>query len=163
MTASVSTVAVSTLGMWSFAIPVADTRPLRHRILRPHESIDYLISHEPPDAFAVGAFDGGERLVAVGFVGRDGEPGAWRVRGMATEPEACGRGAGSAVLAALLDHAASCGARRVWCNARVRASSLYERAGFTVVSEEFDLPQIGPHLVMEWRPGRGQATSTTDA
>jgi predicted GNAT family N-acyltransferase len=39
----------------------------------------------------------------------------------------------------------------VWCNARVRARSLYERAGFTVVSEEFDVPEIGPHLVMECR------------
>ena len=144
-------------------IPVAETRPLRHRILRPHESIDQLISHEPPDAFAVGAFDGGDRLVAVGFVGRDGEPGAWRVRGMATEPEARGRGAGNAVLAALLDHAAGAGAARVWCNARVRASSLYKRSGFKVATEEFDLPQIGPHLVMEWRPGGGQATSTMDA
>jgi GNAT superfamily N-acetyltransferase len=144
-------------------IPVADTRPLRHRILRPHESVEYLISHEPSDAFALGAFDGGERLVAVGFVGRDGEPSAWRVRGMATEPDARGRGAGSAILAALLDYARAGGAARVWCNARLLARSLYERAGFTVVSEEFDLGQIGPHLVMEWRPGRDQATSTTDA
>jgi ribosomal protein S18 acetylase RimI-like enzyme len=146
-------------------IPVAVTRPLRHRILRPHESIAYLISHEPRDAFAVGAFDGGERLVAVGFVGRDDEPDAWRVRGMATEPEARGRGAGSAVLAALLDHARASGAARVWCNARVRARSLYERAGFTVTSEEFDQPQVGPHLVMEWRPeaSRDQETSVTDA
>jgi GNAT superfamily N-acetyltransferase len=125
-------------------------------VLRPHESIEYLISHEPPDAFAVGAFDGGERLVAVGFVGADCEPGAWRVRGMATEPEARGRGAGSAVLARLVEHATVSGATRVWCNARIPARTFYERAGFTVVSEEFDVPQIGPHLVMEWRPrGRG--------
>jgi GNAT superfamily N-acetyltransferase len=152
-------------------IPVADTRPLRHRILRPHESIEYLISHEPPDAFAVGAFAVGGRLVAVGFIGRDGEPGAWRVRGMATEPDARGRGAGSAVLAALLDHALRFGSHpshpptRVWCNARVPARSLYERAGFTVVSEEFDQPHIGPHLVMEWRApaSRDHETSVTDA
>jgi predicted GNAT family N-acyltransferase len=26
---------------------------------------------------------------------------------------------------------------------------LYERAGFHVTSEEFELPEIGPHLVME--------------
>jgi GNAT superfamily N-acetyltransferase len=137
-------------------IPVADTRPLRHRILRPHESLDYLIGHEPPDAFAVGAFDRGERLVAVGFVGRDGESGAWRVRGMAAEPDARGRGAGSAILAALLDHALRFETHppaRVWCNARVPACSLYERAGFTIVSEEFDVPEIGAHLVMEFRPG----------
>jgi predicted GNAT family N-acyltransferase len=37
----------------------------------------------------------------------------------------------------------------VWCNARTPARSLYERAGFTVASDEFELPEIGPHLVME--------------
>ena len=80
-------------------IPVAQTRPLRHQILRPHESIHYLVAHEPEDAFASGA-------------------------------------------------------TRVWCNARMPARSLYERAGFKAISEEFDLPPIGPHLVMECLPRR---------
>jgi len=37
----------------------------------------------------------------------------------------------------------------VWCNARTPALSLYQRAGLAVVSEEFELPRIGPHFVME--------------
>jgi ribosomal protein S18 acetylase RimI-like enzyme len=144
-------------------IPIAQTRSLRHEILRPHQSVEELIAHEPPDAFAVGAFGRADALVAVGFVAPDGEPGSWRVRGMATVPEARGRGAGSAVLSALQQHALAKGATRVWCNARVPARSLYERAGFTVVSEQFDVPQIGPHLVMEWRPPPDQLTSATVA
>ena len=132
---------------------MAQTRDLRQAVLRPHESAANLATHETPDAFALGAFERGEELVAVGFVGADGEPGAWRVRGMATRPEARGRGAGSAILAALVEYARANGARRVWCNARVRARSLYEHAGFRVVSDEFELPQIGAHLVMEWVPG----------
>ena len=32
---------------------------------------------------------------------------------------------------------------------------LYERAGMRVVSEEFELPQIDPHVVMELRVGGG--------
>ena len=132
-------------------IPVARTRELRHAILRPHERVEYLAEHETGDAFALGAFES-DRLISVGFVGRDGEPGAWRVRGMATLPEARGRGAGGAILAGLLRHAAENGATRVWCNARVAARTLYERGGLKVVSEVFDLPDIGPHLVMEWLP-----------
>jgi len=124
------------------------TRPMRHAILRPHQALEELASQEPPGAFAVGAFEDGE-LVAVGLVGPDGEPGDWRIRGMATIPQARGRGAGSAVLAALIEHAAAGGARRVWCNARTPARSLYERAGLRVVSEEFELPMIGPHYLME--------------
>jgi ribosomal protein S18 acetylase RimI-like enzyme len=87
----------------------------------------------------------------VGFVGPDGEPDEWRVRGMATEPEARGRGAGSAVLDALIEHAAAQGATRIWCNARIPAVSLYARAGFEVESEEFEIPGIGPHVVMARR------------
>jgi ribosomal protein S18 acetylase RimI-like enzyme len=131
-------------------IPLPQTRPLRHAILRPHEPLESLASHEPPDAFAVGAFDG-DALVAVGFIAPDGPPGSWRVRGMATAPEWRARRIGRAVLEALLAHAAAHGASRVWCNVRTPARTLYERAGFRVDSAEFELPDIGPHVVMERR------------
>lgn len=70
---------------------------------------------------------------------------------MATAPEARGRGAGSAVLDTLVAHALAHGAARIWCNARTPARSLYARAGFAVVSDEFELPPMGPHLVMQSR------------
>jgi GNAT superfamily N-acetyltransferase len=128
----------------------AQTRALRQRVLRPHESLEELASHEPPGVHAVGAFDGDE-LVGVGFVCPDvgvGGDEVWRVRGMATVPEARGRGIGSAILGALVDHARAQGATRVWCNARTPALSLYARGGFEPESEEFDIPGIGPHVVM---------------
>jgi GNAT superfamily N-acetyltransferase len=137
-------------------IPIADTRPLRHALLRPHETLDDLASHEPHDAFAAGAF-AEDRLVAVGFVAPDGGPGAWRIRGMATAPDARGAGAGTAILDALVRHAVEAGASRVWCNARSPARSFYESAGFRAISEEFELPEIGPHFVMELRPARVRA------
>lgn len=105
---------------------------------------------EPGGAFAVGAYDGDE-LVAVGLVGPEGEPGAWRVRGMASLPETRGRGAGTAVLAALLDHARAEGAAEIWASVRTPARTLYERAGFRVDSEVYEEPHIGPHVVMRLR------------
>jgi GNAT superfamily N-acetyltransferase len=129
------------------AVPVAATRPLRQAVLRPHQTHAELAAHEPPGAFAAAAFVDDE-LIAVGFVAPDGGPGAWRVRGMATAPEARGRGAGSRVLATLVAHARKHGATRVWCRARVPATSLYERAGFAVESDVFDVPHTGPHVVM---------------
>ena len=131
-------------------VPVAETRNLRQEVLRPHETVEDLAGHEPVGAVAFGAFQGSE-LVAVGLVGRDGEPGEWRVRGMATVPQARGRGAGSAILHALVQHAIAHGARRVWCNARTPALTLYQRAGFVVASDEFEPPDIGPHYRMELR------------
>jgi len=132
------------------AVDTAQTRPLRQRVLRPHESLEELASHEPPGVYAAGAFDDDE-LVAVGFVCPDGEPGEWRVRGMATAPEHRGRGAGAAILAQLVGHARAQGATRVWCNARTSALSLYARAGFEPESDEFEIPGIGPHFVMARR------------
>src|SRR5437588_11827503 len=78
-------------------VSLADTRALRQAVLRPHQSLHELATHEPAGAVAFGAFEGDE-LVAVGLVGPDGEPGDWRVRGMATQPDARGRGAGTRIL-----------------------------------------------------------------
>jgi GNAT superfamily N-acetyltransferase len=130
--------------------PVAreETRALRQAVLRPYQRIEELSESEPPDAFAVGAFDG-EELVAVGLIGPEDESARWRVRGMATRPERRGQGAGSAVLTALLEHAQDQGARRVWASVRVAARTFYERAGFVVSSEVFEQPPIGPHVIME--------------
>lgn len=130
-------------------IPLPETRALRREVLRPRHSIEDLAAHEPAGSIAFGAFEG-DQLVAVGLVGRDGgAPGDWRVRGMATKPDARGRGAGTAILQALVQHAVAHGATRVWCNARTRARGLYERVGFVVASDEFETPDIGSHYRME--------------
>jgi GNAT superfamily N-acetyltransferase len=130
-------------------ISLAETRPLRQAVLRPHETVDDMAADEPSsEVLAVGAFDRGV-LIAVGLVAPDGEPDVWRVRSMATAPRARGNGTGTAILDALVRHAIAHGASRVWCNARTPARSLYERAGFHAISEEFELPNIGPHVVME--------------
>jgi len=116
-------------------------------VLRPHLTIEEMHESEPPHAVGYGAFDGGE-LVAVGLIGPEGEPGQWRVRGMATAPAARRRGAGAAVLAALVDHARRRGAREVWASVRTPARTLYERAGFRVDSEVYEVEHIGPHVLM---------------
>ncbi|WP_354700955.1 hypothetical protein DSM112329_01248 [Paraconexibacter sp. AEG42_29] len=127
------------------------TRALRRAVLRPHESLMAFAAHdEPGGEFVAAAFAAADdAVVAAGLVLPDGEPGGWRIRGMATAPEARGQGAGGAVLDALVGHALRAGATRIWCNARTPATNLYLRAGFLVVSDEFELPEIGPHVVME--------------
>jgi ribosomal protein S18 acetylase RimI-like enzyme len=129
----------------------AQTRALRREVLRPHETLEELAARERSDGLSLGGFRG-EQLIATGTILRDPMPGGdptadeWRIRGMATAPQARGQGAGSAVLAALIAHAHGEGAERVWCNARSPALNLYRRAGFTVISDEFELPEIGPHF-----------------
>ena len=40
----------------------------------------------------------------------------------------------------------------LWCNARLHAVGFYERQGWKVEGDEFDVPDIGPHFVMRWNP-----------
>jgi GNAT superfamily N-acetyltransferase len=129
-------------------IPLEQTRALRREVLRPYMTLEELAAHEPAGAVAFGAYAGTE-LIAVGLVGPEGERGDWRVRGMATRAAARGRGAGTKILQALVQHAIDHGATRVWCNARTPALGLYRRVGFVAASDEFDTPHTGPHYRME--------------
>jgi GNAT superfamily N-acetyltransferase len=132
-------------------VAVEQTRLLRREVLRPHQQLHELAATEAADAFAAGVREGDE-LIAVGLIAPDRDSGtaqAWRVRGMCTAPGFRGHGAGAAVLQALLAHAAGAGAQAVWCNARAPARRFYERAGFRQTSGVFELPPIGPHVVME--------------
>ena len=72
----------------------------------------------------------------------------WQLRGMATDPEVRGSGAGRALLADGLARVAARGGDLVWCDVRTAAVGFYERMGLAVVSEAYDKPGIGPHLGM---------------
>ena len=127
---------------------------LRHRVLRaalPRESAIFDGDLEPTTAH-VGAFDDEGRLVGcVTLVRRPTPEGAaaWQLRGMAVDAEHRQSGVGAALLRALDAHVAgSDGPRQLWCNARVPAVGFYERHGWRVASETFEIPTAGPHRVM---------------
>ncbi len=135
-------------------VSAQDTLALRQQVLRPHQRRDQTVlpGDDVPGALHLAARQDGA-IVAIGSISPDPHPhdprdGDWRVRGMAAAPEARGRGHGSAILAGLIAHATQNGARRVWCNARTPARSLYDRAGFVVEGEQFEIDPIGPHLLM---------------
>lgn len=128
----------------------AETAELRRQVLRGGRPVALPGDADP--AFHVGVYDDGT-LVGTGSVRVDPapwEPGvpAWRLRGMATAPEARGRGVGALVLAALVQHAREHGGGVLWCNARTPAQRFYERAGLVTRGEPWEDPEIGPHVVM---------------
>ena len=67
---------------------------------------------------------------------------------MATDADVRGAGFGAALLGGCIGRATASGGAELWCNARMPAVGFYRRAGFEVVSEEFDVPGIGVHVVM---------------
>jgi ribosomal protein S18 acetylase RimI-like enzyme len=134
-------------------ITAAETRPLRQQVLRPHQRAEELVfgGDDSAGSFHAGAFVG-EKLVGVATIVPEALAGhdarSWRVRGMATLAEVCGHGHGASLLEACLEHARKQGGAIAWCHARTSAQGFYERAGFVVEGEEFELPAIGPHVVM---------------
>ena len=100
--------------------------------------------------FHVGGFAGGEIICCGTFLLTDwfGEP-AYQLRGMATREDARGEGIGAALLAAterfILD---STPVRQLWCSARVSAVGFYQKVGWSVVSDVYDVPNVGPHRKM---------------
>ena len=128
-----------------------DVRPLRHTVLRPGQAFEETVYPGDDAGLHLGAFDG-ERLVGIASLYEEdrvgGRAGGWRLRGMATDAGVRGAGYGAALLAGCVDHVAGAGGTELWCNARMVAVGFYRRAGFEVVSEEFDVPGIGAHVVM---------------
>jgi len=129
------------------------TYGLRKAILRPDGGEVVWAGDEDPRTFHLAARSG-ERIVGVVRFSpapcpwRDDASAAWQLRGMATDPSVRGSGAGRALLVDGLERVAARGGDLVWCDARVTAAGFYERFGFTVVTEPFDKPGIGPHVGM---------------
>jgi predicted GNAT family N-acyltransferase len=139
-------------------VPIAETHALRARVLRPGRPPDHMRSavDDLPDTTAIAARTDEGTVVGCTVIYPEpcpwlpGRPGAWRLRGMATDERWRATGVGGRVLAVALEHIASAGGRLVWCNARVPARRFYERAGFRTHGDVWDEGDIGPHIRM-WR------------
>jgi uncharacterized OsmC-like protein/predicted GNAT family N-acyltransferase len=139
-------------------IAADDTYALRQSLLRPHQNIDEM--NYPgdlhPDTVHFGAYLDGT-LVGIASLYQE-QPADWplmgrgfKLRGMATTPEARGLGLGSALLRTCHAHARVNAASAVWCSARLNAEGFYSRHGFVRQGDPFDLPAIGPHVLMVCR------------
>lgn len=134
-------------------ITAAETRPLRHTILRPHQAPETLVypGDNDPDSLHVGAFLGDE-IVGIASVVRESVPNendaqSWRLRGMATRPEVRKQGVGTQLVRACIVHIAAYGGTSLWCVGRTSALSFYHSVGFREEGEEFETPHTGPHYI----------------
>jgi len=73
---------------------------------------------------------------------------AYQLRGMATNSLFLGKGYGAALLKYAVSYLKNTKAEYIWCNARSSAVAFYEKQGFKIVSDEFEIAGIGPHYVM---------------
>lgn len=140
-------------------ISAEDTWPLRSRVLKPFLTPSECANpgDDDPKALHLGAFRG-EELVGIATFLPESHPFfpeariPYRLRGMATAPEARRSGAGRALIEEAESDLRERGCDLLWFNAREVAFPFYASLGFSFIGESFDLPRIGPHKVMykEW-------------
>ena len=131
---------------------VTEILPLRRAVLRPGFPVEASDYPQDPGSVHIGAWDDG-RLVGCATVfpdpwaGPPAVPDAWRLRGMAVEPDRQGTGIGARVLAQAVAGARAAGAPLLWANGRSTAIGFYERLGWRVAGEEFTASDTGlPHF-----------------
>ena len=139
-------------------VDAAIVRPLRREILRPGQPAEQLVypgDDDPGTLHLAASRHGGDEWPLIGIVSAmpDGYPnssmaGDWRIRGMAVLPAERNRGIGGRLLELCEQHARRQAGRRLWCNARIDARSLYERIGMGIEGEVYEIPGIGLHYLM---------------
>ena len=126
---------------------------LRFRVLRknqPRESAHYHGIDVDERTKFLGAFIE-EKLVGCATLQVDPKNGCkYRIRGMAVEPDYRNRGIGTKIVEKL-KVVAKKEDTGIWCNARIKAITMYERCGFKKVSDVFEIKPIGLHYDMEWK------------
>lgn len=136
-------------------IPAEQTLALRSLVLRNGlAEQECLFDHDHlPSTFHLGYFDDTNTLRCVLTCMREKHgklaKEAYRLRGMATHPEARRKGYAKALLNAAIAHLKlQLEVEYLWFNARTVAFPFYESLGFEFMSDEFDIPGIGPHREM---------------
>jgi ribosomal protein S18 acetylase RimI-like enzyme len=122
---------------------------LRARVLRQGRPVESAVfpGDEDPTTIHIGAFTAEGNCIGVTTLM---ENKGIQMRGMAVSPEARGLGVGAAIVREAQRVIAERGILSIWCNARVSAAGFYERMGWTIESEVFEVPGVGPHYVMRY-------------
>lgn len=136
-------------------ITADETLALRSRVLRNGAPMTACHFHGDEDdaTFHMGYVTAGDAIVSIlscQYEPMEGYEGVgYRLRGMATHPDWSGKGIGSNLLTVAIEHLTHVmKADYLWCNARRVAYDFYSHLGFNFISDEFEIPQIGPHRVM---------------
>ena len=134
-------------------INVAETLPLRQQILRPggEPSSCQFLGDTDHSTQHLGAYLHGDLVGIVSVYARShqglGNHG-FQLRAMAVAEAARGKQVGLKLLRAAEEAAFAAGADYLWANARANALGFYEKAGFRVVGDEFDIEGVGAHWLV---------------
>ena len=73
---------------------------------------------------------------------------AYQLRGMATTEKYRNQGFGNQLINFAIVYMRGQKVNYCWCNARKKAAAFYKNLGFEIISDEFEVPDIGLHYAM---------------
>ncbi len=145
-------------------LPIVDitaeqTREIRQSVLRPQQDASMLVypGDDDKESFHLGVMKDQSvvAILSMYHMPREGESSGWRIRGMATVPAVRSMGYGRELVLNARDRAWRIDRSEIWCNARESAFGFYEKLGFVVVGDLFEIEGIGTHAVMVLEEGTG--------
>lgn len=134
-------------------ISLEELLPLRAKVLRHGKRPEEVIfaGDNADTTFHLGTFSE-DMLITVGSFYKenlDGQIGdGYRLRSMASLPDMQSKGAGSVLMQYAIAKLKRMKIDYLWCNARTGAVGFYQKMGLKIISDEFSIPEIGPHYVM---------------
>ncbi|MFY7672337.1 GNAT family N-acetyltransferase [Tenacibaculum sp. MEBiC06402] len=132
-------------------IPAESTYSLRLEVLRKNIDLPHEFDGDLDDStFHLGVFDN-DQLVCIGTFMKSSleeiKGSQYQLRGMASAPEARGKGYGKLLLSFAIDKLLKRGIDVLWCNAREVAVQFYQKNQFQILGDKF-VNKVGPHYKM---------------
>lgn len=136
-------------------VTAIDCIKLRSKILRPGQPIELCKYPEDqsPSTIHLGIYEG-PHLICTGTLLQKNcslfpeITTAYQLRGMATDHDFQGQGLGRKLLEKAEEVLKNKKCPLIWFNARESAFAFYQKCGFELKGDFFDIPGVGPHKVM---------------
>jgi ribosomal protein S18 acetylase RimI-like enzyme len=135
-------------------IPSKDTFAVRLPVLRPGKPVESCMfdGDDLPTTVHFGIYDK-EKLVGIVSVFEANTPlllqqKQFQLRGMAVLDSHQKKGLGEKLVKAAEEYITSLGGETIWFNAREIAVGFYNKMGYKIIGEPFNIGDIGAHYVM---------------
>ena len=115
-------------------IAYQNTWPIRHKVMWPDHPFDFVKIPEDPSGQHYGLFVENQLVSIISVFIREDEA---QFRKFATVIEHQGKGYGGKLLAYILAELEAQKMKRIWCNARMNKTALYERYGLMATNETY--------------------------
>jgi len=126
-------------------ITTSDVLPIRHKVMWPNKSIEYVALPNDKNARHFGLVVNDEIVSIISLFTENNEV---QFRKFATLIEFQGFGYGTILLKNIISLIKKEGTKKLWCNARVEKSKFYEKFNLTSTAQKFEKDGIS-YVIME--------------